>query len=39
LTHPETNLLVQLRMEDILQERDPTNALAGTDLNWDRFDE
>jgi NAD(P)-dependent dehydrogenase (short-subunit alcohol dehydrogenase family) len=31
-THPEMKPLIQLRMEDILQERNPTNAFAGTDL-------
>jgi NADP-dependent 3-hydroxy acid dehydrogenase YdfG len=31
-THPEMKPLVQLRMEDILQERNPTDAFAGTDL-------
>ncbi len=32
LTDPETKPMVRLRMEDILQERNPTNALAGTGL-------
>jgi len=32
LTHPEHKPMTQLRMEDILQERDPANALAGTGL-------
>jgi len=32
LTHPEQNPLIQLRMEDILRERKPTNALAGMGL-------
>jgi NAD(P)-dependent dehydrogenase (short-subunit alcohol dehydrogenase family) len=32
LTHPEARPMIQLRMEDILEERNPTNALSGTDL-------
>jgi short-subunit dehydrogenase len=32
LTHPETKPLIQLRMEDILHERNPTDALAGRGL-------
>jgi NAD(P)-dependent dehydrogenase (short-subunit alcohol dehydrogenase family) len=32
LTHPELKPMVRLRMEDILQERNPTDALAGTNL-------
>jgi len=32
LTHPEVKSRVQLRMEDILQERQPTNAFAETEV-------
>lgn len=32
LTHPETKQVIQLRMEDILHERNPTDALAGRGL-------
>jgi NADP-dependent 3-hydroxy acid dehydrogenase YdfG len=30
LTHPEHKPMIQVRMEDILQERNPTDTLAGT---------
>jgi len=32
LTHPEFKPAIQLRMEDILQERNPTDSFAGTSL-------
>jgi NAD(P)-dependent dehydrogenase (short-subunit alcohol dehydrogenase family) len=38
LTHPKQSHMIQTRMDDILQGRDPTDSLAGTPLSMNQDD-